>query len=241
MTCVSISFFAELLRKRKLLRLICKSPFIMKQITIAISEPDRLFLQGITALLSEEKKFRIVVAECAAARFLKLLPLAQPQVALLDLHSPGPSGLQALQHIRKASPQTAVVIWSKQPQAHHIAQCLRLGAQSFLDKACALEELSHALRQVAAGGIFENSLVSQALNSEKHRAFFDQQKTCLSPREEEVLRMLCRQKTNREIARQLELSARTVEGHRKNLLTKTGARNLAGLVLFAVREGLVSC
>jgi DNA-binding NarL/FixJ family response regulator len=213
----------------------------MKQVRIAIAEPDKLFLQGITALLSQEKSFQIVVSAGTGERFLQLLAYAQADVALMDMNLPRMNGIETLPKIRKISPQTSVVIWSKRPQPHHIIQSMRLGAVGFLQKACDLEELSKTLKQVATGQICQNTLVEQAMRVEEQQMHYGRKDQRLSPREEEVLRMLCLQKTNREIADQLQLSSRTVEGHRKNLLAKTGMRNLAGLVLFAVKEGLVRC
>lgn len=209
----------------------------MRPIKIAIAEPDKLMLQGITALLSQEKAFQIVVSAATGDRLLKLLPFAKADVALIELNLARTNGIEALPKIRKLSPETAVVLWTQQPQPHHVIQSMRLGASGFLPKNCEPKELKQVLRHVSMGQVYENPLMLQALALQA----CEKTKPGLSPREAEVLRMLCLQQTNREIARQLDLSARTVEGHRKNLLMKTGARNLAGLVLFAVKEGLVSC
>jgi DNA-binding NarL/FixJ family response regulator len=212
----------------------------MKSLKLAIVEADSLFLQGLTTLLSQDKIFQVVVASTSGERFLQLLAYAHADVVLMDLNLPGMNGLKALPRIRKISPQTAVVLWSKAPQAHHIRQSLRLGAKGFIEKNCQLEELSQTLREAANSDTYENELMQKAMYLAEYQRHNPSKKCRISPREVEVLNMLCLEKTNKEIAQALQLSARTVEGHRKSLLTKTGARNLAGLVLFAVKEGLVS-
>lgn len=212
----------------------------MKSLKLAIVEADSLFLQGLTTLLSQDKNFQVVVATDSCERFLQLLAYARADIVLMDLNMPGINGLKALPRIREISPRTAVVLWSKEPQAHHIRQSLRMGARGFIEKTCPLEELSRALQEAASSDNYENELMQKAMCLAAYQRYNPPKKCRISPREAEVLNMLCLEKTNKEIAEALELSARTVEGHRKNLLTKTGARNLAGLVLFAVKEGLVS-
>lgn len=162
-------------------------------------------------------------------------------IVLLDLEMPVMNGLQALGHLRKEYPDVKVIVLSTHNKEAFIAQAMDSGAAGYMLKSADTDEIESAIRSVQESGYYYSDRVSHVMlhsvvTKQKVKPVFLEVDP-LSDRELEVLRAICEGLTNTEIAGKLFISPRTVEGHRNNMLLKTGAKNTAGLVVYAMTKG----
>ncbi len=218
-------------------------PAIDFPIQIALLDDHPLFRQGLRYIL---QGLPYVEAVVEAGEFREMLAHCRqrvPDVLLLDLQMPGVDGPEAAQRLLKEFPGLKIIVLSAFSADKFIAQMMELGARSYLAKDSDYEQLRRAIEDVLTTGHHFTPRISRALA--RHAQPPGRVATRLlnpvplTPREEEVLRLICEGCTAAEIADQLFISRRTVEGHRQNLLQKTSAPNSAGLVVYAVRHGLL--
>ncbi|MGD1846596.1 MAG: LuxR C-terminal-related transcriptional regulator [Salibacteraceae bacterium] len=222
-----------------------------KKITIGLVEDRELVRTGVRSLINEWPEFEFIFESNQAFSAIKELRKQNrpsPDVLLSDLYIPN-NGEQAYQgfelclDLEKELPDIKVLIFSvdDSPAVQHKA--IEMGARGFLPKSCSPAELRNALIQISEVGAYvnEDSLkaLQKRLRSSATRKGKPQKGTELSNREIEVLQLICQQLSAEEIGAKLFISAKTVNGHRNNLLQKTGARNITGLVMYAVHHGYV--
>lgn len=214
-------------------------------INIGITDDQLLFRQGIAALIKSEPGFSLVLdAENGEDCLAQLDTLEEkPHIILADLEMPGMDGMELNEQLQKKYPGIKVIVLSVHSGERLIARMIQQGASGYLLKNCDKSELLTALRTVFASGFYINNHVLEAIQRAAHVQTplpknINGIPVELSAREKEILLLICQQFSTPEIAEKLFLSARTVEGHRNNLLQKTGCRNTAGLVLFAVKYQL---
>lgn len=219
----------------------------MNVIRIALVDDQQLFRQSLALLLANVPDFQLIMEAGNGDDFLTQLSdrSVLPDIALTDMEMPGMDGIALNDALRSQYPGIRVIVLSVHARERLIARMIEAGASGYLVKNCDKEELITAIRTTYRTGFYINAQVLQAI---QHSA--GQKNTpirnvnnipiTLTRRETEVLQLICQEYGNQEIADKLYLSARTVEGHRNNLLIKTGCRNTAGLVLFAVRYGIVN-
>lgn len=216
----------------------------MPQLHIALLDDHRLFRQGIAFIL-HRLPYQVTIAE--AATFVELLPLLaarRPDVLLLDLQLPDVDGVEATKRLLAQYPDLKIVVLSMHTDELMVAHMLKLGVRSYLPKDVDKELLQSAIAAVVSEGYYFTDTISKAMVRGLHApAKSKPSLRTLAPvftsRETEVLTLICQGKATTEIAEQLFLSQRTVEGHRQKLLEKTHTANAVGLVLYAVRHGLV--
>ncbi len=213
-------------------------------IRVAIAEDQRLFRECLVSILNATEHLQVVVEAANGKELLAQLSTQSslPDVVLLDLTMPEMNGLETTQHLKKDYPSIKIVILSVHSEERHIVRMVGMGVSGYLLKNSELSEVTRAVAAVHEKGYYFNDSVLRAMQngmSQQQQKQYDPQ-TPLTAREKEVLELICREHTTPEIAEQLFLSVRTVDGHRNNLLEKTGARNTAGLVLYAIRHGLVA-
>lgn len=195
-------------------------------------------------ILSGVTDFRVVFEAGNGKQFFDRLAFEPVDIVILDVEMPVMDGISTLQQIRKSHPDVKVIMLTMHESERLINHLMQQGANGFLLKDEDPEVVIQAVRRVAQDGVYFRDYVSQAL-LKSNRARNGQGgtrtmlKARLSDRELEVLTLICQEYTSKEIADQLYISVRTVEGHRRSLQEKTGSRNLAGLVLYAVNNGIV--
>jgi DNA-binding NarL/FixJ family response regulator len=216
----------------------------MKKVRIVIADDQHLFRNGLASLIRSFDDFELVAeAPNGKELMLQLQELHLPaDVALLDMNMPEMNGVEVNEAIHKLYPDTKVIMLTVYDQERFIIKMIEAGANGYLIKNCESEELTTAIRSVHATGFYFNQEAMKAMrNSFLYKnariKSLDNIPIELTDREKDVLRLICQERTNIEIAEQLFLSARTVEGYRNNLLMKTGCRNTAGLVIFAIKHG----
>jgi DNA-binding NarL/FixJ family response regulator len=217
----------------------------MDTIQIALVDDQLLFRQAMAMLIESEPGLSLMMQADNGIDCLRQLNLLDdpPDLALVDMEMPGMDGQQLTEELQKKFPSIKVVILSVHSKERLIARMIQAGASGYLFKNCDKQELLLAIRTVYTSGFYINPVVLKAIQSVSTPGQDPVKKETaipvdLSKREREILELICREQSNTEIAEQLFLSVRTVEGHRNNLLQKTGCRNTAGLVLFAVKYHL---
>lgn len=214
----------------------------MEPINICIADDQVLFRQGIVSLIKDIPGFNLVFEAGDGAAFLEKMKshMPLPQVALVDVEMPGMDGIELNSRLQADYPELKVIMLSVHSQPRLIARMIHSGACGYLLKNCDKEEVTAAIRSAHTKGFYVDERTLSAIQQTAvHNPVLRNEagiEIDLTLREKEVLRLICEQFTNGEIAQQLFLSTRTVDGHRNNLLAKTGCRNTAGLVLFAIRH-----
>lgn len=212
------------------------------QIRYIIADDHTVFRQGLRLVLSDDP---VLVLQSEAANgneLLERLRFEQPDVILLDLKMPGMDGIEATKIIRDKYPQVKILILTMHDDEQLILHMLEAGANGYLVKNSDADEIKLALRACAENGYYFSDRVSSVMlkkvMSKGAKPSFA--KPVLNDRELEVLALLCEGLTAAEIGKQIFLSPRTVEGIKANLLEKTGARNTAGLIMYAVKNNLAA-
>jgi len=206
---------------------------------IAIVDDHQLFRKGMKSLIEKMDEVSFVHEAANGRELLELVETAPVELVFLDIKMPVLDGRQTLQALQQTKPKIKVVFLSMETQEETILRSMEEGASGFLAKDAHPDEVRMAIRSIAEKGIYVNdktaSVMLKGLSDWKsgERDTGSQ----LSDKEMEVLKGICHQKTTAEIAEKLFLSPRTVEGYRRTLLEKTGAKSSVGLVLFAAREG----
>lgn len=201
---------------------------------ILLVEDHTIVREGLRALLAAHPDLE-VVGECADGRSAveQAVSLA-PDVVLMDLSLPGLHGVEATRAIVAARPQTRVLVLSMYGGDEHVRPAVRAGASGYLVKGAGCADVVAAIRAVAQG---EGFFSPQAAKAMLARPGGDE--TDLTPRERQVLQLVVDGLSSAEIARELQVSVKTVEGYRSRLMDKLGANNVAALVRHAIRLGLV--
>lgn len=214
-------------------------------IRVGIAEDQRLFRECIVPILNAYENFRVVLEAENGRQFVeKLAHLPEnehPDVVLLDLAMPEMNGLETTQFLKKEYPNIKILILSVHSEERHIVKMVNIGVNGYLLKNSEISEVCQAVRNVYDKGFYFNESVMRAMQvgmSQKQQKQYSIENP-LTAREKEVLELICKELTTPEIAEKLFLSVRTVDGHRNSLLEKTKARNTAGLVLYAMKNGLV--
>ena len=205
-------------------------------IRIVLADDHEVVRKGIRMVLEAEADMDVVAEAGDAESAIRFTLGHQPDVLLLDLAMPGPSGLDAIVPALEASPETAVVVLTMQDEPVFARQAIRSGARGFVVKQAAAAELVDAVRAVVAGDTYVNPRIGARLAAEPDSAVPPDE---LTTREVEVLGLLALGFMNPEIADRLVLSVRTVETHRANIQRKTCTTTRAELVAYALDNGLV--
>src|SRR4029079_7608301 len=169
---------------------------------------------------------------------VRLAEKHKPDVAVLDLVMPTPHGLEAGRHILQTSPATKVVLLTMQTEDHQVATALRAGIKAYLLKTQAAEDLVEASKEVMRGHVFLSSAVSRVV-VDGYLSGIQAPLDPLAPREREVLQLVAEGKTSKEIAAMINVSVKTAESYRANIMEKLDIHDTAGLVRYAIRRGLV--
>lgn len=214
----------------------------MRKIRLVIADDQVLFRKGLAALIEKEDDLELMAEADNGQELLdKMRPMpVAPDVAIVDMHMPVMNGVELNDILHQEFPEVKVVILSVYDQERFISKMIEAGASGYLIKNTEVEELLTAVRKVHDAGFYFNQASLAAMkNAWQYRnqniRNLSRIPIDLTDREREVLRLICKEYTNNEMADNLNISVRTVEGHRNNLLAKTGCKNTAGLVVFAIR------
>jgi DNA-binding NarL/FixJ family response regulator len=212
----------------------------MKRIRVLLADDHALVRAGFRSLLENIPAVTVVAQAGNGREAIDLLRKHHPDIALMDIAMPGLNGLEALTRC-KEFPKTRVIILSMHATEEYVVQALRRGAAGYLIKDAAVGELAVAIRSILKGEIYLSRTISRhVIDTYLERVGdksgpFDQ----LTSRQREVLQLIAEGSNTKEIAFLLKLSVKTVETHRGHLMEKLGIHDIAGLVRYAMRTGLV--
>jgi DNA-binding NarL/FixJ family response regulator len=213
-----------------------------KVIKVAIADDHALFRAGVKTSLSSKRDVELIAEADNGMQLLNLLKHIEPDVILLDIQMPIMDGIQTLPEIRKVRPDAKVIILSMHNDHSMISKLMEIGANSYLTKNSDSETIYQAIKTCYEQEFFFNELTNKALLTglrTKRTDLASPQEVNLSDKETRVLKLMCEEKTTKEIADIVEISPRTVEAIRDKLKTKTGAKSMAGLVMYAVKNGII--
>lgn len=211
----------------------------MKPIRILLADDHDLVRAGIRSLVRGVEGMEVVAEAGDGREALRLVRIHQPDVVLMDIAMPGLNGLDATARIVKVSPQPAVIILSMHATREYVLEALQAGASGYVLKNAAVDELETAIRTVARGGKYLTPSVSGQLIAGVTGAS-ESAAAALTQRQREVLQLVAEGRSTREIAELLHVSVKTVETHRAQLMDRLGIYDVAGLVRYAIRTGLVT-
>jgi DNA-binding NarL/FixJ family response regulator len=209
-------------------------------IRVLLADDHALVRAGIRSLLGAMHEVSVVAEASSGEEALALVATSTPDVVLMDIAMKGITGLEAAAQMRERHPDVKVVILSMHSGEEYVLQALRAGAAGYLLKDAATGELELALRSVMRGESWLSPSVSrQVVEGYAQRAAGESAAEVLTARQREVLRLVAGGKSTKEIAFLLNLSVKTVETHRAQIMERLNIRDVAGLVRYALRTGLV--
>lgn len=216
----------------------------MKQITVLLADDHMIVREGLRALLKVEGDIEVVGEARTGRQAVQLTKRLRPGVVVMDIAMPLLNGLEATRRILKAVPATRVLILSAHGDDEYVRQAVLLGAAGYLIKQTSADILSKAIREIQKGNTFfspsiANRLHVLHLDSPNECRALKRKKTALSSREVEVLQMVAEGRANKQVARELGISIKTVEKHRQNLMKKLDLHDTAGLTRYAVAAGII--
>ncbi|WP_299208094.1 response regulator transcription factor [uncultured Dokdonia sp.] len=214
-------------------------------IKIAIADDHELFRIGIVKILQEYKDFDVIIEAPHGEALLQEIEKYRqlPDVILLDIRMPVMDGFETIKMLTKNFSSIKIIILSVHDKARHIIKMIELGANGYLLKNTRPKEVVESIKMVMQQDYYFNDKINTLLQKViRYKGNNSEDKdipVSITSREQEVLELICKEHTTSEIADILCLSARTIEGHRKNLVIKLGVRNVAGLVVYALKQELV--
>ncbi len=212
-------------------------------IRVFITDDHEIYLEGLSLLLSKQNGIEVIGTATTGKQLLDQVHDLKADILLLDVYLPDLGEEEILQQIRAARPDLRIIYLTLLRGTRYIHKLSKYNIQGYVLKNASLDELLQALKAVHDGGTFFSKDIHIGDRDEDFRntiTIEDKQiDEILSRRELEVLRLICKEYSNAEIAEKLFLSVSTVETHRKNLIAKLGVNNTVGLVKFALRNNLI--
>lgn len=203
---------------------------------VILVDDHPIMMDGVKSLLSGEEGIEVVFQADDGKKVFDFLLHGEADVVITDFNMPGMDGLSLIHAMKKLHPDMKIIVLSMHDEVHLVKEILRAGVQGYVVKKDTHKELIQAIREVKDGRIFLSNDINKLLmvnlqNPDEGRLLTD--------REREILKLIAKEYTNKDIAEELFISERTVETHRKNIFRKTGTTSLVGLIKFAYANNLV--
>jgi len=215
----------------------------MERIKLGIADDHKIFRNGIKATLEDCADFDFVLEASNGAELIEGLNNVTPDVILMDIKMPVMDGIQATTHVKKYYNHIKVLALSMFNEDKYIVDMMKAGASGYLLKNAEPEEIIEAISTVYHKDYYFNEHLSvtliKQLSAKSQPVSFDRFKADFNDREIDILKLVCQEYSNQEIADRIYLSVRTVEGYRARLFEKTKSKNLVGLVIFAIKAGII--
>lgn len=214
-------------------------------INVIICDDHALFRAGVKTALSMKKDIKVIAEAEDGKKLLTLLPHLQPDVVLLDIQMPVMDGIHTLPEIKKNFPNIKVIMLTMHNEHSMITKLMEIGANSYLTKNSDSETIYEAIKTCYSQEYYFNALTNIALIDGLRNKRQEQQQVAapidvkLNENETAILKYMCEEKSTKEIADLVDLSPRTIESIRDRLKIKTGAKSMAGLVMYAIKAGII--
>ena len=208
-------------------------------IRIALVDDHSLFRRGLKMLLTSHANFEVVAEASSGEEFLELMDAARPDVVFMDYSMGGMNGAEATERALERMPELKIISLTMFGDNAYYSRMATSGAKGFLLKDSEFDEVVEAVRTVCDGGTYFSALLLESLSQSLHSVAGIDERDMLSEREVEILVGICQGLSTQEIADRHFISKRTVDKHRANILEKSGCKNTASLVVYAIKNGLV--
>lgn len=218
--------------------------FSQKTLKLVLADDHAIYRDGLKLLLKKVKDVTVEVAAEAGsgAELVELAEKIQPDMVITDIMMPGMDGIAAIRLLRKKHPQLFIIALSSFDETRMVLDTLEAGANAYLLKNTSKEEMLQAIKAVSEGGAYYCSEVSVLLIKKIKESNLSSDKKPqvaeLTPREQEIIKLICKGHSNKEIATILSLSKRTVEGYREKIMSKVQARNSLDIMTYAIKNNL---
>jgi len=212
-------------------------------IKILLADDHKMVREGLRSLIEKMEGMEVIAEADNGRMALQLAKQLLPDVAVLDIGMPGLNGVETARRIVSSSPKVRIIALSMHADRRFIVGMLKAGAAGYLLKDCAFEELAQAIHAVAANRTYLSPVLTDSVLKDYLRRVPENAYAAdalLSHREREVLQLIAEGKTTKQIARDLDISVKTIETHRQQIMDKVGVRSIAELTKYAIREGLTS-
>lgn len=202
-------------------------------IRIIFADDHEVFRDGFNVMMKKQTDIEIIGEAKNGAELIMQAGLLQPEIIITDIIMPGINGIDATIEITKKFPAVGVIAFSMHNEESMIVDMLKAGAKGYILKSCNKEEVITAVKSVHKGELYYCRETNEILANLRNRK---ECKPVFSEREMIIIDMICRELSNAEIGTKLSLSRRTIEGYRQKIMGKIGARNTAGIVLYALKN-----
>jgi DNA-binding NarL/FixJ family response regulator len=212
------------------------------KIRLLVVDDHKIMREGLVSMLRNESELEIVGQAENGREAIHLARQLKPDVVIMDISMPDMNGVDAAQRMRSGSDGPRIIALSMYADRRFVVGMTQAGATGYLLKECGFDELLRAIRAVAGGRAYfcpevANVIIQEVLDKGRKR---ERGSRMLSSREREILQLIAEGRSTREIARHLNMSVKTAESHRRQIMEKTGVRSVAALTKFAIKEGLTS-
>ena len=214
----------------------------MKKIRILLVDDHPVIRYGLVTLLDDEDAFEVIGEAENGRQALELLKTNRADVVIMDIKMPEMNGIETMEAIHKEYPNVKVLALSMYDEQEYISRMLKAGAKGYILKNSSQDEVIKAVKTINDGNNYFSSKVSSVMLSQYLAEQTGEKEggstfIPLTNREKQIIRMIAEEMTNAEIAEQLNISKRTVDTHRRNLIKKLDVKNTAGLVKYAIKHG----
>lgn len=211
-----------------------------KKIKVVLVDDEALIRKGVKAILEQEENLEIIEEFENGSLFINYIETVNdlPDIVLMDIKMPSLNGVETTKILTEQVPNLKIIALSNYDSEVFISNMLEVGAVCYISKSASPEQIIKNINLVYENGFYyDDSIMEYVINNtSKNKSLFDT--TFLTERESEVLQLICKQKSSKEIGEELHISPRTVDGHRNNLLLKTESKSIVGLVVFAIQNSL---
>lgn len=203
---------------------------------IVLVDDHSILLEGVRNLLERQPEFQVAGSFSDPVKALDFLKKEDAEILITDFNMPGMDGLSVISTAQRIRPAIKIIVLSMHDEVHLVKEILKTGIQGYVLKKDTHDELLKAVREVADGKMYLSSDVNKMLIVNLQRP---DEGRLLTDREREIVKLIAKEYSNKQIAEELFISERTVETHRKNIFRKTGTNSLVGLIKFAYANNLI--
>ena len=211
---------------------------------ILLVDDHHVLRDGVRSYLEHFPELEVVGEASSGQESLKFLEEQQVDLVVLDLNMEEMDGISCAREIVKKHPQTAVLMLTMTSESQYVRESIKVGARGYLLKSCEKGDIGKAILEITEGGTYYSPEVQTVADNYKEVGRRVSTKNIyeipLTNREKSVLELIIKEQSNKEIAEELNISHRTVEVHKRNLIEKTGSKNIAGLIVYAARNNLLT-
>jgi len=208
----------------------------LNKMKLFLTDDHEMLLGGLIKILSAEENLEVVGTAGTVRDTLDALTHKHVDLLITDYNLPDDDGLSLVRRVKQKYPELKIIVLSMHDEAHLIKEILKEGIDGYILKKDSHQELVNAVRAVKNGKVYLSSDVNAMLMKGLHGG---EEQKLLTDREREILKLIAREYTNKQMAEELFISERTVETHRKNIFRKTGTNNLVGLIKYAYANNLI--